>query len=57
MCGIGFFVLEYLIKFEDFVEIIYDVVFEEQFWCDLQVQIDVQGIGMSGEWMGCCIIG
>lgn len=29
MCGIGFFVLEYLIKFEDFVEIIYDVVFEE----------------------------
>ncbi|CKT52966.1 Uncharacterised protein [Mycobacterium tuberculosis] len=41
MRGIGSFVSEHSIKFEDLVETTHDAALEEQFRRDPQVQIDV----------------
>src|SRR5581483_6780880 len=49
MRGIGSFVSEHTIKFEDLVETADDAALEEQFRCNPQVEIDVQGIGMRDE--------
>src|ERR1700722_11884051 len=49
MCGIGSFVSEHAIKFEDLVETTDDAALQEQLRRDPQVKVDVKGIRMRDE--------
>src|SRR4051812_37695298 len=57
MGGIGPFVSEHPIKFEDLVETTDDAALEEQFRCYPQVEVYVEGIGMGDERPGRCAPG
>ena len=57
MRGIGSFVSEHPIKFEDLVEPTNDAALQEQFRRDPKVQIDVEGIGVGDERPGRCAAG
>lgn len=67
VCGVGFehgelwgvggvdaFVAEVAVYFEYFVESAYYCAFEEEFWCDAEVEVDVEGVGVGDEWSCCC---
>lgn len=55
--GVDVFVVEVVVDFVYVFQVVYGQLFEVQFWCYVQVQVQVQCVVVGGEWFGCCVVG
>lgn len=50
------FVMEVMVNFEYVFEVVNYQMFEVQFWCDMQVYVQIQCVVMGDKWMGRCVV-